>query len=96
MTLSSTQKKKLVEYWQMGSVKDLETATDIISKTTRYAGGLFFLHLSIEKKLKALFVHKNGEQSPFSHNLVSLVEKCASSPESMGVIWLGQVAKAVI
>lgn len=42
----------------------------------RYSGGLFFLHLSVEKKLKALYVHKFGLQAPFSHNLLSLSEKC--------------------
>ena len=76
MSLSPAQKIKLIDYWQKSSANDLKTVSDIISKTSRYSGGLFFLYLSLEKKLKALYVHKFGLQAPFSHNLLSLAEKC--------------------
>lgn len=76
MELNAAQKRKLIEYWKKGSSKDFDTARDIIEKTKRYSSGLFFLHLSIEKQLKALFVNKTSNQAPYSHNLLSLVAKC--------------------
>ena len=33
---------------------------------------MFFLHLSLEKALKALYVNKNNLEAPFGHNLVKL------------------------
>jgi len=68
-----------VKYWQDGAADDLTTAREIITATTRYAAGLFFLHLSIEKILKALCVKRTGQYAPVTHNLLGLAAKCGLS-----------------
>jgi HEPN domain-containing protein len=65
-----------LNYWRNGANDDLTSAREIIAKSGRYGAGLFYLHLSVEKILKALFVHKAKEFPPFSHNLLSLARKC--------------------
>jgi HEPN domain-containing protein len=40
-----------------------------------YASGLFFLHLRLEKSLKAIYVKNNSAHAPFTHNLLGLVEE---------------------
>jgi HEPN domain-containing protein len=73
--MTKNQHRKLVSYWVEGSEYDFAMACDIAKKTKRYIGALFFLHLSTEKILKALFVKKSGEHAPFSHNLLNLADK---------------------
>lgn len=69
-----------IDYWHAGSLADLATATDIIQKTTRFGAGLFFLHLAIEKSLKALYVKRHQQHAPMTHNLLSLTTKCGLVP----------------
>jgi HEPN domain-containing protein len=75
VALSADKSKQLVDYWTRGSTEDLLGAKEIITKTSRYASGLFFLHLAIEKALKALFCKKMSEHAPYTHNLLGLIEK---------------------
>ena len=70
-----------IDYWKQGAASDLESAEDIVLNTKRYAAGLFFLHLALEKILKALYVHKQSQYAPITHNLVSLVFKCGLTVE---------------
>lgn len=65
--------EKQIEYWQSGSLNDLETA-EILIANKKFVHGLFFCHLSIEKILKALLVKHTAEVPPKSHNLVYLQE----------------------
>ena len=65
----------LIQYWVSGSKDDLESAVSIFSKAERYPASPFFLHLAIEKALKAAYVKKNQTHAPFTHNLLSLIEK---------------------
>jgi HEPN domain-containing protein len=73
---------QLVAYWLEGSDRDYATAVDIINQTKRYASGLFFLHLSVEKSLKALYVKQRGEHAPFSHNLLHLAGRSGLQPDA--------------
>lgn len=73
--LDAEKSKQLIEYWVKGSTEDLRGADEIINKTSRYASGLFFIHLAVEKALKALFCKKTGMHAPYTHNLLGLVEK---------------------
>jgi HEPN domain-containing protein len=77
--LTPEAKNKLIGYWRRGSDEDFKTATAMFDHTDRYASALFFLHLSLERALKALFVAKFGEHAPFTHSLLSLVEKLSLS-----------------
>lgn len=46
-----------------------------ISKTKDGHFALFFLHLSLEKMLKGLYLIKLNKPPPFTHDLVQLVDK---------------------
>ncbi len=74
--MDAQRKQKLVNYWINGSKEDLVTAIEIISKTSRFVSGLFFLHLSVEKKLKSIYVEKSNGEAPLTHNLIFLADKC--------------------
>jgi HEPN domain-containing protein len=63
--------KDIEHFWLNGSEEDFDTAQLLFEKG-KYVNSMFFIHLSIEKLLKALLVNKNGKEPPFSHNLVKL------------------------
>lgn len=54
----------------------MKAAQALIKNAKLYPNGLFFLHLSIEKALKAIFVDRHGKHAPFSHNLMFLADAC--------------------
>ena len=69
--MTDSDYKKLIEYWLEGSRYDWDTFLSL-KKSKRYGPALFFLHLSLEKKLKSVIVKKEKQHAPFSHNLVLL------------------------
>jgi HEPN domain-containing protein len=75
MQLDEDKAAHLVEYWNEGSKEDLESAEAILSSALKVGPALFYLHLSIEKALKAAYVKKYKEHAPYTHNLPVLVEK---------------------
>jgi HEPN domain-containing protein len=75
VTLDTTKTKQLIDYWVKGSTDDLMGAKEIINQTSRYVSGLFFLHLALEKALKALYCKTMSSHAPYSHNLLGLTEK---------------------
>lgn len=66
--------QKLFAYWLDGSKRD-RSAADSLAKTSHFAQALFFAHLSLEKKAKALCVKTAKDHAPYSHNLVYLFGK---------------------
>lgn len=74
--MTKVELSKTIAYWATGSKADFDSAKDIIQRTTRYSSGLFFLHLSVEKQLKANFMRKTGQFPPFTHNLTYLADRC--------------------
>ena len=70
--MTEQQKQKNIEYWRQGSEKDLKAAVDIARLAHKNSHSLFFLHLSIEKAMKALFVFNNSNFAPLTHNLLAL------------------------
>jgi HEPN domain-containing protein len=64
---------KQIEYWKRGSIDDRGVARLLIDggKTLQ---GLFFVHLSLEKALKACVCSATGELAPKSHDLPRLAE----------------------
>jgi HEPN domain-containing protein len=66
--------EKVVNYWLKCSNEDWETM-EILFNNKRYASSLFFMHLSLEKLLKALIVRNTGEHAPRTHNLSYLAGK---------------------
>ncbi|MBI5038820.1 MAG: HEPN domain-containing protein [Nitrospirae bacterium] len=65
---------KQVEYWRNGAMEDWEVGKDLIGRN-RFRHGLFFLHLALEKILKAHVCRNTDNIAPPIHNLVRLAEK---------------------
>lgn len=61
--------------WKEGAADVLDTAEKLFNDK-KYHHALFFLHLAIEKLLKALHQKKKKEPAPPIHNLARLVELC--------------------
>jgi len=63
--------KDIAHFWFKQSKEDLKTAQSLL-KNKRYAPCLFFLHLGIEKRLKAMVVAATDAPAPYTHDLVTL------------------------
>jgi HEPN domain-containing protein len=64
---------KQIEFWRAGSREDFVVAQELIGRG-RIRHGLFFLHLSLEKAIKAHVCRTTGDLAPRIHNLVRLTE----------------------
>jgi len=64
---------KQIEFWRAGSEEDLAVARELVG-WGRIRHGLFFLHLSLEKSLKAHVCRVTRDLAPRMHNLVRLAE----------------------
>jgi HEPN domain-containing protein len=64
---------KQIEFWMNGASEDIEVARELLSNN-RYRHGLFFLHLALEKILKAHVCRNINDLAPRIHNLVRLAE----------------------
>ena len=65
--------EKQVAYWRKGAEEDWEVGADLVKRRkTRH--GLFFIHLAIEKLLKAHVCRATGEVAPKIHSLIRLSE----------------------
>lgn len=63
-----------IEYWIESSRDDLDTADKLFS-SKKYHHCLFFVHLALEKILKAIYVSKKKAPAPPIHDLVRLSQK---------------------
>lgn len=68
------EKVDAVKIWKRGSREAMITCGKLY-ETKRYDHALFFLHLSLEKLIKAVFVHKNDNSAPYIHNLADLAQR---------------------
>lgn len=65
--------EKQVAFWRNSAQEDLTVAQELLERgRTRH--GLFFLHLSLEKLLKAHVCRQTRDLAPRLHNLVRLAE----------------------
>lgn len=64
--------KKQIAYWTISAEKNFKTAQDIF-KIKHYDSCLFFCHLTLEKILKAIIVHKTKQSAPYLHDLERLI-----------------------
>lgn len=63
-----------VRYWRDGSADDLEAASALLhAGKVRQAG--FFVHLAIEKAMKACVVAATHDVAPRSHDLLLLAQR---------------------
>lgn len=65
--------EKHVSYWKNGGEEDLQVADQLI-KSGKIRHGLFFLHLALEKILKAHVCRNTKDIAPKLHNLARLAE----------------------
>jgi HEPN domain-containing protein len=89
--LNQEQQLKLFEYWKNGSEEDFSTAQEICSQTNKRVAALFFLHLAIEKALKAEIVNLTKDHPPFTHNLLHLTQKLSWNPEESILTVLAEI-----
>lgn len=64
---------KHISYWRKGADEDFEVATQLVD-SGKIRHGLFFLHLSLEKIIKAYICRNTGDIAPRLHNLSVLAE----------------------
>lgn len=61
--------------WLEGYKDALDTAKKLFD-SKKFNHSLFFLHLALEKLLKAIYISKKDEAPPYTHDLLVLAEKC--------------------
>jgi len=66
--------EKNIAHWQKGAMEAWEAAEDLINQDHRILFGLFFVHLALEKEIKAHIWRVKKEMPPRIHNLVRLSE----------------------
>jgi HEPN domain-containing protein len=67
-----------IKFWRESSVDAFDTS-DKLFESKKYNHSLFFVHLSLEKILKALYVQIKKDSPPPIHDLIRLAEKCEIS-----------------
>lgn len=82
--------EKHVEFWRNGAREDWEVGAGLV-RDGRTRHGLFFVHLAIEKALKALVCRKTAEVPPRIHNLVKLAELAGLQPDRCQLDLLGEM-----
>jgi len=65
--------ERQVQYWRESALDDLEAAAVLLDKG-KVNQGLFFLHLAVEKALKALVCRATSSTPPPIHSLPKLAE----------------------
>lgn len=83
--------KDIEKYWTDESSDAFDTAL-VLFKKKKYTDSMFYLHLSVEKMLKGLFVNRMEKEAMWGHNLQAIASKIDSikfSEETM--ILLGQI-----
>jgi len=68
------KKEKLIEYWLKTSDFDYEAA-QILFQGAKFPHALFYLHLSVEKMLKAFYIKARADHPPKTHNLVLIIRE---------------------
>lgn len=65
--------QRVRDYWIVEAEDALRVARHLFEKRD-YSYALFFGHLAVEKIVKAVYVTRKGEHSPYIHNLEKLAE----------------------
>lgn len=68
------KQKKRFEFWLKSSEEEIAAAS-VLLKNKKLRQSLFFIHLSLEKILKALVIKEKEEHPPITHNLKYLAEE---------------------
>ncbi|MCX6579466.1 MAG: HEPN domain-containing protein [Candidatus Aminicenantes bacterium] len=68
------KQRKRFEFWKNAASEEINAAA-VLLKNKKLRQSLFFIHLSLEKILKALFIKEKKEHPPITHNLKYIAEK---------------------
>jgi HEPN domain-containing protein len=72
--------EKQVAYWRASAEEDWDVGRSLVEQgKTRH--GLFFLHLALEKVLKAHVCRATADFAPKVHSLLQLLEKSGLRPD---------------
>lgn len=74
MKLPKEDVRKWIGHWEFESSDAFKKAEDLY-KAKHYHHALFFCHLGVEKKLKALYVSKKESFPPPVHDLLFLLKR---------------------
>lgn len=77
--MTNGELKTLFQYWMTTSQSDHKAYLSL-RRSGQYAQALFFLHLVIEKRIKALIVKHTKDHAPHSHSLPFLIGKTPHTP----------------
>jgi len=67
--------QEVVAFWRQSSDKDWDFATELYTGGKRYDYALFFVHLSLEKLIKAIHYHRKDSPPLAIHDLVGLAKR---------------------
>ncbi|MEK7504505.1 MAG: HEPN domain-containing protein [Patescibacteria group bacterium] len=67
--------EEIVWFWKESSDRDWDFSQEIYSGGKRYDSALFFVHLALEKLLKALTYHVKNSHPLAIHDLVELAKR---------------------
>lgn len=81
---------KIVSHWIETSEDDFRTMITLYESKS-FSWALFLGHISVEKLLKAVFVHKFGKHAPFTHNLYRLAELIDIELTEQYADWLDEI-----
>lgn len=81
-----------VKHWLEGATESWKTARHLY-EGRRYDHSLFFLHLTIEKILKAVYVGLKNDAPPFVHNLSKLAKDCGFDLTETEIKQLDEISK---
>ena len=81
-----------VKIWKDGAEDTFDTAEKLFA-AKKYHHSLFFLHLALEKILKAVYISKKDESPPYIHNLKYLAEKANISISDNEIVQLDEISE---
>jgi len=67
--------QEVVAFWRQSSDKDWDFAMELYVGGKRYDYALFFVHLSLEKLLKAIHYHRKDNHPLAIHDLAELAKR---------------------
>ena len=79
-----------IEYWRASSDEDWEAA-GLLVENGKIHHGLFFLHLAMEKLLKAHVCQTTNDHPPKIHDLVRLTQRAEMELHEEWMLLLGRV-----
>ncbi len=81
-----------IKIWVDGSIDAMDTAQKLF-ESKKYHHALFFLHLALEKIIKALYISKLDESPPYIHDLKALIVLTNEDIEKDELKQLGEISK---